>query len=51
MLIGAHESTAGGLFTAFERGEADGAVTIQIFTAYNTRWADRALSHQEASLK
>lgn len=50
MLLGAHESTAGGLYTAFARGAADGCEALQIFTAYNTRWAPRPLDHLEASL-
>ena len=50
MLIGAHESTAGGLHTALSRAEADGCEAVQIFTGYNTRWAPRPLAHEEASL-
>lgn len=50
MLIGAHESTAGGLHTALTRAEADGCEALQIFTGYNTRWAVRPLGHQEGSL-
>lgn len=50
MLIGAHESIAGGMFHAFARGEADGAEAMQIFTTYNTRWARRPLDDEEASL-
>jgi deoxyribonuclease-4 len=48
--IGAHESTAGGLHSAFARGEADGCEALQIFTGYNTRWAERPLDDVEASL-
>ncbi len=50
MLIGAHESIAGGMYHAFARGEADGTETLQIFTTYNTRWARRPLDDEEASL-
>jgi deoxyribonuclease-4 len=48
--IGAHESTAGGLHSAFARAEADGCEALQIFTGYNTRWAERPLDDVEASL-
>jgi deoxyribonuclease-4 len=47
--IGAHESTAGGLYQALLRGEADGCEAVQIFTGFNTRWAPRPLSDEEAS--
>ena len=50
MLIGAHESTAGGLHAALARAEADGCEALQIFTGYNTRWAPRPLDHEQASL-
>jgi len=50
MRIGAHESTAGGLHTAFARGEADGCEALQIFSGYNTRWATRPLDDEQASL-
>jgi deoxyribonuclease IV len=50
MLVGAHESTAGGLHRALGRGEADGCEALQIFTSFNTRWAPRAPSDEEASL-
>jgi len=49
MLIGAHESVAGGLHTAFARGEADGCEALQIWTGYNTRWAPRVVDDEEAS--
>jgi len=32
MLLGAHESTSGGLHEAFTRALADGAEAVQIFT-------------------
>lgn len=50
MLIGAHESTAGGMYHAFSRGEADGCEALQIFTGFNMRWADRVIEDTEASL-
>ncbi len=50
MLLGAHESVAGGLHLAFERAERDGCEAIQIFTTFNTRWAERVVSDEQASL-
>ncbi|GAC1602713.1 MAG: deoxyribonuclease IV [Myxococcales bacterium] len=43
MLLGAHESTAGGLAEAFARGEADAAEAVQIFTRSSRMWAAKAL--------
>jgi deoxyribonuclease-4 len=50
MRIGAHESVAGGLHTAFGRGQTDGCESLQIFTGFNTRWAPRQIDDVEASL-
>ncbi len=50
MLIGAHESTAGGLYHAFSRGEADGCKALQIFTGFNMRWTERVIEEIEGSL-
>ena len=47
MLLGAHESTAGGLAGAFARGEADGAEAIQIFTRSSRMWAAKPLDPAE----
>ncbi len=47
MRIGAHESVAGGLHRAFERGVADGAEAIQIFTKSSRQWAARELSDDD----
>ncbi|HET6617000.1 MAG TPA: deoxyribonuclease IV [Gemmatimonadota bacterium] len=44
LLLGAHMSTAGGLHTAFERGEALGCTAIQIFTSSPRQWKGRDLS-------
>ncbi len=38
MLLGGHESTAGGLARAFDRATADGCEAMQIFTASPRRW-------------
>jgi deoxyribonuclease-4 len=50
MRIGAHESIAGGLHLAFDRGEADGCEAMQLFTSFNTRWAPRRMDDVEASI-
>lgn len=44
LLLGAHMSTAGGLHTAFARGEALGCTAIQIFTSSPRQWRGRKLS-------
>lgn len=44
MLLGAHMSTAGGLHTAFERGDALGCTAIQLFTSSPRQWRGRELS-------
>jgi deoxyribonuclease IV len=49
LLLGAHESTAGGLAEAFARGEADAAEAIQIFTRSSRMWAAKALEAGDVS--
>lgn len=49
MLLGAHESTAGGLHLAFERGAADGAEAVQIFTKSSRMWAAKAITPADAA--
>jgi deoxyribonuclease-4 len=44
MRIGAQESVAGGLHLAFERGVADGAEAVQVFTKSSRQWACKELS-------
>jgi deoxyribonuclease-4 len=44
LLLGAHMSTAGGLHTAFARGEALGCTAIQIFTSSPRQWKGRKLA-------
>jgi deoxyribonuclease-4 len=44
MILGAHESTAGGLATAFARGSADGCDAIQVFTKNGSQWRDPDIS-------
>ncbi len=49
MKIGAHVHTTGGLATAFERAEAIGAETIQIFGASPQMWRRRKIREEECS--
>jgi deoxyribonuclease-4 len=44
LLLGAHESTAGGVETALDRGQEVGCDTIQIFVKTPNRWNSKALS-------
>lgn len=44
LLLGAHMSTAGGLATAFARGDALGCTAIQIFTSSPRQWKGRRLT-------
>jgi deoxyribonuclease-4 len=43
MICGAHESVAGGLYRAFDRGKADGCKAIQIFSKNSNQWREPAL--------
>ncbi len=47
MRIGTQESTAGGLARAFERAQAVGAESLQIFTKSGRQWAARPLVADE----
>jgi deoxyribonuclease-4 len=49
LLLGAHESVAGGLAKAFERATSDGAQAIQIFTKNARGWAAKPLEPQEVA--
>src|SRR6267143_3501740 len=44
MLLGAHESTAGGLHEAFARALADGAEAVQIFTKSSRMWRAKEIT-------
>lgn len=48
-MLGAHESSAGGLAEAFARAEADAAEAVQIFTRSNRMWAAKALEASEVA--
>lgn len=49
MLLGAHMSTAGGLHTAFDRGDALDCTVIQIFTSSPRQWRGRKLSDEDVT--
>jgi deoxyribonuclease-4 len=46
-LIGAHESIAGGIHTAFERAERATCVTLQVFTKNSNQWRAKPLSEED----
>ncbi|MCI0382138.1 MAG: deoxyribonuclease IV [Chlamydiae bacterium] len=50
LLIGAHTSTAGGLFRALLQGEEIGATTIQLFTSNQRQWKPRKLDDDQIGL-
>ena len=50
MLLGSHESTAGGLPEAWPRAAADRAEAVQIFTKSNRMWHAREIGAEEAAL-
>ena len=47
LLLGAHESIAGGLHKAFERARADGCASLQIFTRSGRTWLSKPLGDEE----
>src|SRR5262245_26971199 len=49
MLLGAHESVAGGLALAVERGVAHGCEAVQIFARPSAQWRARPLEVEEVS--
>src|SRR4051812_5778397 len=48
MLLGAHESTSGGLHEAYPRALADGAEAVQIFTKSSRQWACKPIAGPDA---
>ncbi len=48
LLIGAHESIAGGTPRAVERGVAAGCRVVQIFVKNNNRWVGKTIEESEA---
>ena len=49
MRLGAHESIAGGLVNAFDRGHTATCDSIQIFTKSNRQWKARPLEDEEVA--
>lgn len=49
VLLGAHESIAGGVAMALERGRSVGCDTVQIFVKSPNRWAARPLTGEEVA--
>ena len=47
MLFGAHESIAGGVFNAIERGKKATCDTIQMFNKSNSQWRAKEISEKE----
>src|SRR3954466_3030580 len=50
MLLGAHESTSGGLHEAFSRALADGAEAVQIFTKSSRMWRAKEIAQEDAAV-
>jgi deoxyribonuclease-4 len=50
MRLGAHESVAGGAFTAIQRGREDGCEALQIFARPSAQWKTRPVSAEEISM-
>ncbi len=46
-LLGAHMSIAGGVHTAFDRGEKIGCTTIQVFTKNSNQWFGKPLTEED----
>ncbi|MAE69701.1 MAG: deoxyribonuclease IV [Gemmatimonadetes bacterium] len=49
MILGAHESIAGGVAESIARAEADGCEALQIFTKSSNRWAAKPIEADEAA--
>lgn len=49
MILGAHESAAGGCHRVFERCVRDGAEAVQMWTRSSRQWSARALSDEEVA--
>lgn len=47
LLIGAHESIAGGIYKAFELAESIGCRTLQVFTKSSNQWAAKPLTEED----
>lgn len=49
ILLGAHESIAGGVYRAVERAESIGATALQVFTKNSNRWEAPPLTAEDAA--
>ncbi len=49
MIIGAHESAAGGPYRAVERAVEDDCEALQLFTKNNNQWSQRMWTEEEAA--
>ncbi len=49
LLLGAHESIAGGVYKALEKGQEVGCDTLQIFVKTPNRWASKALTDEDVA--
>jgi deoxyribonuclease IV len=49
MLLGAHQSVAGGAFLAIERGRRDGCEAVQIFARPSAQWRAKPMAPEEIS--
>ncbi|HOP06046.1 MAG TPA: deoxyribonuclease IV [candidate division Zixibacteria bacterium] len=47
MIFGAHESIAGGVYTAIERGQKAGCDAVQLFNKSNNQWRAKKLTDDE----
>lgn len=47
LLIGAHESIAGGIYKAFSRAESIGCRTLQVFTKNSNQWTSKPLTSED----
>lgn len=50
MLLGAHESVAGGAWNAITKGRADGCEALQIFARPSAQWRSKPLVPEEVSM-
>src|SRR5262245_48604584 len=50
MLLGAHESVAGGAHTSIQRGRDDGCDSLQIFARPSAQWRSKPLDPDEVSM-
>ena len=49
MICGAHESVAGGLYRAIERGAIDGCRAVQVFTKNSSMWREPPVTDEQVA--